>query len=76
MIVDVIIADDGSVVLSVDNTEGLTFEEAKAKLEDVRERLGAAGAPIVFEGDVERHVHPHEEGRVHSHGGQTHTHNH
>lgn len=65
MQVKIILGDDGTAMFAVDNTQGLSFEEAVARMAGLRQLLG--DLPISFTGEPERHVHPHEHEHAHEH---------
>lgn len=58
MRVKVILGDDGSAVLSVENQDGLSFEQARERLTKLQALLG--DLPIAMVGEAERHSHPHD----------------
>lgn len=53
------IAFDGAQIVAWADAErdSATFEEAAAKIQAVQQVLAAAGVPIQFTGEVERHAH-------------------
>lgn len=63
MQVKLVMAADGSMVCAVDNEQGVTYEEAARRLQVLRNVLGEL--PILFTGEVERHVHGPESVHVH-----------
>lgn len=66
MELEVAFLPDGSVRVRVpDGQAGIDFEAAKRKIQQIQAELGAAGMPITWEGDIERHTHG---------PGATHTH--
>lgn len=65
MEVTITILPTGEVAVAVDNEQGLDFEEARARLARFLEAAGLSGAPLVLEGEIERHVHDHA--HVHGH---------
>lgn len=65
MRVRLVLGADGSMALAVDNEQGVTFEEAKFKLDRLTAILG--DLPIVMTGEVERHIHDDRGLYVHYH---------
>ena len=63
----IILGFDSSVAFSVDAQTGVSFEEAKARLQALEALLGQAGIPLVYTGEVERHVHHHAPQAVQAH---------
>jgi beta-lactam-binding protein with PASTA domain len=70
MNVRVVITSTGEVAIAVDNAQGLTFEEAKRKLQTFAANCELRDVPIVFEEGVERHVHGPDGQHVHHHTHQ------
>lgn len=67
MHIKLILGNDGSMAFAVDAAPGLTFEEAKAKITALTDILQGMNIPIQFDGEVERHIHPHETTNVLAH---------
>lgn len=57
---------NGTFAFTVDGQAGVSFEEAKAKLEQVEAILGAAGIPLNYLGGVEQHLHTEDGHHVHT----------
>lgn len=68
MQVKIIIGDDGTMFIAADNQEGVSYEEAEAKLAGLKAKLG--DLPIQWVGGIERHVHPDDHQHAHTHQHQ------
>lgn len=60
-------ATDGSMAISIDREQGVDFEQAKTRIGALKSILG--DVPIVWTGDVERHIHDGELHHVHTYNG-------
>jgi hypothetical protein len=74
MEVKIIMGLDGSVALVVENQNGITFEEAKAKLEAFQAQANLVGVPISWGESIEMHLHDAKGQHVHQHHGHAHNH--
>lgn len=57
MEVTILIAPDGRLVLAVENQGGLTFEQVKTRLTQLKTQLLSEGMQVVFDDKVEQHIH-------------------
>lgn len=74
MEVQVIIGLDGSVAIVVENQNGLSFEDAKARLEKFQEECNLIGVPIAWGESIEMHLHDSKGAHVQQFHGTAHNH--
>lgn len=74
MEVKIIIAEDGSVAIFVEKQDGVSFEDAKARLEKFQADCNLIGVPIAWGDSIEMHLHDAKGAHVHQFHGTAHNH--
>lgn len=59
------IAFNGAQIIAWVENDGSSFEEAAGRIQAVQQVLAAAGVPVQFTGEVERHTHDAQSHHLH-----------